>query len=67
VAETVDSLRWRVFASVDNATYRRLLDLCRLHRIELVDLASYLLSVGLTLSADDLRVLAEREPPPVLN
>lgn len=67
MAETVESLRWRVFASVDSATYRRLLDLCRIHGIELEDLAAYLLSVGLVLSVSDLRVLAEREIPPVFN
>ena len=67
MAETVDALRWRVFGSVDSKTYRYLLDLCRLHRVDLIDLVSYLLSAGLALSADDLRVVAEREIPPVLN
>lgn len=59
--ETVETLRWRVGCSVDGDTYRRLLELCKLHRIELPDLVGYLLSVGMVLSADDLRVLAPRE------
>lgn len=65
--ETIDSLRWRVGCSVDSDTYRYLLDLCKLHAIELPDLVGYLLSVGMALSADDLRVLAPREVPYVVN
>ena len=67
VAETVESLRWRIFCSVDGETYRRLYELCAIHRVDLADLLPYLLSVGLALSANDLRVVAEREIPPVLN
>jgi hypothetical protein len=54
MAETVESLRWRVGCSVDGDAYRRLLELCKVHRIELPDLVGYLLSVGLSLSAAEL-------------
>lgn len=54
--ETVQSLRWRVGCPVDGDTYRRLLDLCKLHRVELPDLVGYLLSVGLNLSIAELSV-----------
>jgi hypothetical protein len=67
MSETVNSLRWRVGCSVDSDTYRYLLDLCKLHAIDLPDLIAYLVSVGMVLSADDLRVLAPREVPCVLN
>lgn len=67
MSETVESLRWRVGCSVDSSTYRRLLEICKIHRVELPDLVNYLLSVGLVLSEEDLRVLAPREVPYVLN
>jgi hypothetical protein len=63
MAETVESLRWRVGCSVDGKTYRYLLDICKLHAVDLPDLVGYLLSVGMVLSAEDLRVLARREAP----
>lgn len=65
--ESIQALRWRVSCSVDGSTYRRLLDICKFHRIELPDLIGYLVSVGLVLSEDDLRVLAPREIPYVVN
>jgi hypothetical protein len=67
MSETVESLRWRVGCSVDGKTYRYLLDLCRLHSVDLPDLVGYLLSVNMALSADDLRVLAPREVPCAFN
>lgn len=54
MAETVESLRWHVGCSVNGDTYRRLLELCKVHRIELSDLVGYLLSVGLSLSVAEL-------------
>lgn len=65
--ETVQSLRWRVGCSVDSSTYRHLLGICKLHGVELPDLIGYLISVGLVLSEEDLRVLAPREASCVLN
>ncbi len=67
MAGTVKSLRWRVGCSVDGDVYRYLLELCKLHSVDLPDLVGYLLSVGMVLSADDLRVLAPREVPCVFN
>lgn len=62
-----DAVRWRVVGSVDGATYRRLLALCDIHRVELADLVAYLLSVGLSLSVEDLQVVPPVELPPFLN
>jgi hypothetical protein len=67
MAETVESLRWRVGCSVDGNTYRRLLELCKVHRIELPDLVGYLLSVGLHLSIAELTQAANVDVDRVFN
>jgi len=58
---------YKVTCSLDGATYRRLAALAALHRVELADLLGYLLSVGLSLSVEDLRVVPPLELPPFLN
>ncbi len=67
MAKTVASIRWSVVASVDTATYRRLLALRDLHGVQLADLVAYLISVGLTLSYEDLRVLAPSDVSRIVN
>ena len=67
MAETVESLRWRVGCSVDSDMYRRLLEVCKIHRVELPDLVAYLLSVGMSLSVEDLRVVVPCEIPRAFN
>lgn len=59
--ESIHALRWRITGTVDGPTYRRLLEICKVQRIELSDLVGYLLAVGCQYGLVDLEQVVQRE------